>query len=250
MSSNSKMTNQSSALLVSNPSSPLPVGLCISSSILRVPSGPVKRAPSGTLISARLPTFAVPGPTVHCRLWRTLLASLSGSAPWFSAAEEAPGAAENQGAEPESEANKVLRSLQWTVGPGTAKVGNLAEIKVPEGARFTGPDGTRKMLELMHNPTGSGELGLLTNNALDWFVIFEFEDIGYVKDADKEKLDGQAILESLREGNEAGNEERKKRGWAPITIVGWHTAPFYNKETNNLEWCVKGQSQGHDIVNY
>ena len=164
--------------------------------------------------------------------------------------EETQGAAENQGAEPESEANKVLGSLQWTVGPGTAKVGNLAELKVPEGARFTGPDGTRKMLELMHNPTGSGELGLLTDNALDWFVIFEFDEIGYVKDADKEKLDGQAILESLREGNEAGNEERKKRGWAPITIVGWHTAPFYNKETNNLEWCIKGAAEGHDIVNY
>jgi hypothetical protein len=136
------------------------------------------------------------------------------------------------------------------VGPGTAKVGNQAEIKVPEGARFTDAAGTRKMLEMMHNPTGGSELGLLTNDQLDWFVIFEFEDIGYVKDADREKLDGQAMLESLREGNEAGNEERKKRGWAPITIVGWHTAPFYNKETNNLEWCIKGASEGHDIVNY
>jgi len=163
---------------------------------------------------------------------------------------EAPGEVTGEASAQESEAAKFLSSLEWTVGPGTAKVGNQAEIKVPEGARFTGAEGTRKMLEMMHNPTGGSELGLLANNELDWFVIFEFEDIGYVKDADKEKLDGQAILESLREGNEAGNEERKKRGWAPITIVGWHTAPFYNKETNNLEWCIKGASEGHDIVNY
>jgi uncharacterized membrane-anchored protein len=165
------------------------------------------------------------------------------------AKDEVPGAA-HEGGQADDEATKFLNSLQWTVGPGTAKVGNQAEIKVPEGARFTGAAGTRKMLEMMHNPTNGSELGLLTNNELDWFVIFEFEDIGYVKDADKEKLDGQAILESLREGNEAGNEERKKRGWTPITIVGWHTAPFYNKETNNLEWCIKGASEGHDIVNY
>jgi uncharacterized membrane-anchored protein len=158
--------------------------------------------------------------------------------------------AKDEGAEHEDEAAKFLNSLQWTVGPGTAKIGNQAEIKVPEGARFTGSAGTRKMLEMMHNPTAGSELGLLTNDQLDWFVIFEFEDSGYVKDADKEKLDAQAMLESLREGNEAGNEERKKRGWAPITIVGWHTAPFYNKETNNLEWCIKGASEGHDIVNY
>jgi uncharacterized membrane-anchored protein len=148
------------------------------------------------------------------------------------------------------ETAKFLASLKWTVGPGKAAVGNLAEIQVPEGARFTDAAGTRKMLEVMHNPTSGSELGLLTSDSLDWFVIFEFEEIGYVKDADKEKLDSNAMLESLREGNEAGNEERKKRGWAPITLVGWHTAPFYNKETNNLEWCIKGQSQGHDIVNY
>jgi uncharacterized membrane-anchored protein len=166
------------------------------------------------------------------------------------AAEDTPGEPEIQGEKQEDETTKFLNSLKWTVGPGSAKVGGQAEIKVPEGARFTDAAGTRKMLEMMHNPTNGSELGLLTNDQLDWFVIFEFEDIGYVKDADKEKLDVQAMLESLREGNEAGNEERKKRGWAPITIVGWHTAPFYNKETNNLEWCIKGASEGHDIVNY
>jgi len=164
------------------------------------------------------------------------------------AADQGQGPQGHQGAEDETA--KFLASLKWTVGPGKATIGSLAELRVPEGARFTDAAGTRKMLEVMHNPTSGSELGLLTNDSLDWFVIFEFEEIGYVKDADKEKLDSDAMLESLRAGNEAGNEERKKRGWAPITLVGWHTAPFYNKETNNLEWCIKGQSQGHDIVNY
>lgn len=163
-------------------------------------------------------------------------------------AAEAPAADET--AAPEDETAKFLNSLQWTVGPGKASIGNQAEIRVPEGARFTGADGTRKLLEMMHNPTDGRELGLLTTNTLDWFIVFEYEDIGYVKDADKEKLDAAEILDSLRKGNEAGNEERKKRGWSAISIVGWHTAPFYNKETNNLEWCIKGSADGHDIINY
>jgi uncharacterized membrane-anchored protein len=165
-------------------------------------------------------------------------------------ADEPAGEAQNEGDAADDPTVKLLASLQWTVGPGKAQVGSLAEIQVPEGTRFTGQDGTRKLLELMHNPTDGSELGLLTDNALNWFIIFEFEDIGYVKDADKEKLDGNEILDSLRKGNEIGNEERKKRGWPPIAIVGWHTPPFYNKTTNNLEWCIKGSSQGHDIVNY
>lgn len=163
---------------------------------------------------------------------------------------EAPAGAEDEPTAAEDEAAKFLNSLQWTVGPGKATIGDQAELQVPEGARFTGADGTRKLLEMMHNPTDGSELGLLTSNTLDWFVVFEYEDIGYVKDAEKEKLDAAEMLEALRKGNEAGNEERKKRGWAAITIVGWHTPPFYNKETNNLEWCIKGSADGHDIINY
>ena len=75
----------------------------------------------------------------------------------------------------------------------------------------------------MHNPTSGTELGILTDKDLDIFVLFEFEDIGYVKDAEKDKLDGDDILKSIREGNEASNEARKERGWPAITIVGWHT---------------------------
>jgi uncharacterized membrane-anchored protein len=199
-----------------------------------------------------------------CRLRVSFLASLFllSTAPtaWAAAkrpsaepaapTDESPSEAQPEGDTADDETARMLAGLKWTVGPGKASVGSMAEIQVPEGTRFTGPDGTRKLLELMHNPTDGSELGLLTDNALNWFIIFEFEDIGYVKDAEKEKLDGNEILDSLRKGNELGNEERKKRGWPPITIVGWHTPPFYNKETNNLEWCIKGSSQGHDIVNY
>jgi uncharacterized membrane-anchored protein len=154
-------------------------------------------------------------------------------------------------AEPaESEPERVLRSIAWTEGPASADVGPQARIAVPQAMRFTAGDGTRKMMELMHNPTDGSELGLLTPDDLAWFLTFDFSDIGYVKDADKEKLDADAILDSIREGQEEANQARKQRGWSPINVVGWHTAPFYNKETHNLEWCIKGESEGRPVVNY
>jgi len=163
----------------------------------------------------------------------------------------APVAAQPAGAEPQpSETQKQFQSIQWTQGPAKVGIGGHAEIQVPEGFAYTGASGAQKLLELMHNPTSGTELGILTDKDLDIFVLFEFEDIGYVKDAEKEKLDGDDILKSIREGNESSNEARKERGWPAITIVGWHTAPFYNRETNNLEWCIKGESEGHPIVNY
>jgi uncharacterized membrane-anchored protein len=164
-----------------------------------------------------------------------------------STAEKAePAAAAGQ----PTESQRAFDSIAWTKGPAKVNVGGQAEMQVPQGFAFTGPDGARKLLELMHNPTAGSELGILTDAELGMFVLFEFEDIGYVKDADKEKLDADDMLDSIREGNESANEARKERGWPPIQIVGWHTPPFYNPQTNNLEWCIKGESQGRTIINY
>lgn len=163
-----------------------------------------------------------------------------------SAQQPAPPAPEDKHARAEA----ILKSIQWTVGPAKAQIGDNAELPIPEGYVFTGAAGTRKMLELMENPTDGRELGLLTPKTMAWFMIFEFSSIGYVKDADKEELDGEEILDSIREGTKASNEERKRRGWPTIEIVGWQTAPFFDKATKNLKWCIKGQSQGKTIVNY
>jgi uncharacterized membrane-anchored protein len=189
-------------------------------------------------------------------LGSALLVSLLATVP--AAAKPAPKAKPEPEAKPEaeepeappSESEREFAKIAWTKGPAKVGVGGHAEIQVPEGFAYTGGSGAQKLLELMHNPTSGTELGILSDTKLEMFVLFEFEDIGYVKDADKEKLNGDDILKSIKEGNESSNEERKKRGWPPITIVGWHTPPFYNHETNNLEWCIKGESQGHTIVNY
>ena len=84
---------------------------------------------------------------------------------------------------------------------------------------------------------------------LEWFSIFDFESIGYVRD--DEKLDPDAILESLKEGNLRGNEERQKRGLPTIYLEGWFVAPHYDLQTKRLEWATKLRSMnGEIVVNY
>jgi uncharacterized membrane-anchored protein len=163
----------------------------------------------------------------------------------------APEAEEPAGEEPPlTEAQKQFRTIQWTKGPAKVGIGDHAEIQIPEGFAYTGASGAQKLLELWQNPTNGNELGMITDKELEISVLFKFSDIGYVKDADKEKLDANGILNDIKEGNEASNEARKERGWPPIRIVGWHTPPFYNRETNNLEWCIQAESEGHTIINY
>jgi uncharacterized membrane-anchored protein len=80
--------------------------------------------------------------------------------------------------------------------------------------------------------------------------VFEFNDLGYVRDDEKDKLDASAILKSIQEGTTYANEERAKMGSAPIEVVGWEIPPSYNPQTHNLEWAIKAQSEGHGFVNY
>src|SRR5688572_29901522 len=144
----------------------------------------------------------------------------------------------------------ALGKTDFLQGPIKAKLGSVAEIQVPGGYSFTGAEGTKKMMEMMGNTVDGSELGFLAPSNANWFVIFEYDDTGYVKDDEKDKLDADAILQSIRRGTEQANKQRKKMGMPPVTVVGWEQQPKYNPETHNLEWAIRGESEGEPVVNY
>jgi uncharacterized membrane-anchored protein len=160
-------------------------------------------------------------------------------------AEPSVEGADGEGAIPAelqlSERDKAMLAIPWQPGPTTGALGAVAEIAVPEGFLFVDGDGTRKFLELNENLTNGKELGMVAAKDFSWFVAFEFSDIGYVKDDEKGDLDADAILTSLREGNEAGNAAKRTRGWRTLTLLGWASPPKYDQASQNLEWAPKFQ---------
>ncbi len=148
--------------------------------------------------------------------------------------------------------------VEWQVGPTTGKLGTIAEIKVPEGYRFTGKEGAKRVMELTQNPVSGRELGVLVpaarpDNGNMWYVVFEFDEIGYVKDDEKSELDASALLESLKKGTEQANETRKQKGWPAFHVTGWSRPPFYDPRTHNLTWAILGRGdnpQEMETVNY
>lgn len=143
-----------------------------------------------------------------------------------------------------------LSKFTWLKGPQKATLKDIATIELPEGFMLTGEKGTKELLESMGNPTSGSELAFLAPTNLEWFVIFEFADIGYVKDAEKEKLDADALLASIRKGTEQANKMREEMGASPMKIVGWEHPPRYNPATQNLEWAIRGESDGQAVLNY
>ena len=159
------------------------------------------------------------------------------------------------------DARATASGIEWEVGPTVATLGDVAQITVPEGYRFTGRDGAKRIMELTENPASGKELGILApatrDSAHAWFVIFTFRNTGYVKDDEKDKLDARKILEAITRGTEAANAVRRRRGWEAVHVVGWSQRPFYDSATNNLTWAIRGRSgdaasadEAGDAINY
>jgi len=144
-----------------------------------------------------------------------------------------------------------VEGVSWQQGPSTGNLENEAEIYVPEGYVFAGANSAQILMEKMQNPTSGTELGFLAPGDLAWWVLFEFNDDGYIKDDEKGSLDPDAMLKSIKAATEVSNNVRKKRGWPIMTIQGWEQQPHYDEKTHNLEWGIRGQSSEGDLtINY
>ncbi|HEU0124616.1 MAG TPA: DUF2167 domain-containing protein [Bryobacteraceae bacterium] len=182
------------------------------------------------------------------KAWKTRMAALA----FCSAVLFAQGGKAKQDARKEDgDKASSIDSIQWVKGPATGKLKDQATVEVPKDYVFADDAGTRKFLEITENiPTGR-EYGMLAPKSLDWFAIYEFSDSGYVKDDEKGELDAGALLKSLQDGTERSNEERKRRGWETLQVIGWKQAPRFNDKTKNLEWATEARSSsGGTSVNH
>jgi uncharacterized membrane-anchored protein len=134
-----------------------------------------------------------------------------------------------------------------------AQLGTLATISVPEGYLFLDRSATRTFLEQNQNIPDGDELGTLLRVRPDddyWFAVFSYSDTGHIDNADRSSLDADDLMESMREGNRLGNDQRKQRGWSELTLVGWHQPPYYDDSTDNLTWATRLSSGGEPVINH
>lgn len=143
--------------------------------------------------------------------------------------------------------------VKWIEGPTKVDLGSIGELNLPESVAFAGKADTQKLLESMGNVPNGSELGMVVPKAedQDWIIVFDYDEIGYIKDAEKEEIDADAILKSIRQGTEQSNQERKKRGFTGLHVTGWAEAPHYDPRTQNLTWAALHKTdEGHQGLNY
>ncbi|HKR39707.1 MAG TPA: DUF2167 domain-containing protein [Paraburkholderia sp.] len=133
-------------------------------------------------------------------------------------------------------------------GPYTQEIASVGAWKVKQGYLSLDPADTTRLMDEMHNPGVQNTWLYAPEGLKRWFSVIRYEDTGHVKD--DETIDAAAILEQLKKGGELTNEERRKRGWPELHLIGWQVEPHYEPDTKRLSWATLSESNGQKVVNY
>ena len=156
---------------------------------------------------------------------------------------------------------QVLEStLNWKKSKITLGSG-LATINVPSSFRYLDPRDTDTVLErIWGNPPEQSrrtlgmifpkELGPLDQTA--WAVVITYDETGYVRDDDAEKVNYDELLRVMQGSARKANEERVRQGYPAVDIVGWAETPHYNRVSHKLYWAKEVRFEGAETntLNY
>ena len=160
-------------------------------------------------------------------------------------------------ASPEAEqeaAFKAAKAVQ-KAGPADIVLRDQAHLKLPEGYVWVPTPAAAQLMRAMGNRTDDTFLGaIFPADDADWMAVVKFVKEGYIKDDDAKEWNADDLLKSLKEGTEAANEERAKRGIPPIEVTGWAQKPEYEAGAHRLVWSAlskrKGGADDNQGVNY
>jgi uncharacterized membrane-anchored protein len=146
--------------------------------------------------------------------------------------------------------DEIFYSIIWRPGPIVGDLDGVAQITVPSGLLFTGPEGAKKFITILYVPSSGKPLGVIMpaeDDSLEgWYAVLRFVRVGYVKDTDRDKLDPDAFLKAIRDRNAAANEERETWDAPSSEILGWERLPSYDRRTKNLTWAVRARMLGRE----
>lgn len=146
---------------------------------------------------------------------------------------------------------EVSLNLDWIEGGMTVQIGELSSLKLDESLLYLDKENTEVVQNYFGNTVYGSELGSVfpVSDEENWFVLFEYEDVGYISDKDKSKINAKDLLKSYKEGTEESNKNRSEED--QLFVKGWYTDPYYDETDRTLIWALLAEDYyGNSLINY
>ena len=154
--------------------------------------------------------------------------------------------------------DSVNMAMHYETGVVNLKDG-IARLNIPKGFKYLGIEQSKYVIkDVWGNPERNDVLGMIfpENGSpvsdSSYAFIISFDDMGYVKDNDAEKIDYKELLDEFHKEEPAANAERKQQGYPSIHMVGWAQPPFYDSKNKVLHWAkeLKFEGEEENTLNY
>lgn len=139
--------------------------------------------------------------------------------------------------------DSISASYQYQTGE-ISLLNGMAQFTPPAGFRYLNAEQSKQVLEdIWGNPPGQQTLGMIFPanlgplDSASFAFNIQFDELGYVKDEDADKIDYTQLLNQMKESSDKENESRVKAGFDPIQMIGWASPPFYDKDKKILHWA-------------
>ena len=179
-------------------------------------------------------------------LFRRSILALTLALPLAAALPLTPARAQNAAAQQEIEAAGSAAMAAAKEGPADITLGDQAVLKLPADMLFVPKQQAQRLMQAHGNGKDPNMLGLvlpIDENA-DWVATVNFEKAGYIKDDDAKNWDVDELLQSLKDGTESGNKDRRELGFPELTVAGWAETPKYDGDKRRLVWSAIAQTKG------
>lgn len=156
-----------------------------------------------------------------------------------------------------AELRPLAERLKYQEGKIALRDG-LATLNLPDSFRYLDPASSQTLLSGLWGNPSAETMGVIVPKDFDpfaddsWCVVIDFQEDGYVKDDDAEKINYSKLLKEMKAGTREASAERVKLGYAPIELVGWAAEPRYDKSTHKFYWAkeVKFGDSEENTLNY
>ena len=155
--------------------------------------------------------------------------------------------------------DSIEKTFTYEHGTITLKNG-IGQIVVPDGFKYLNPaQAERVIVDLWGNPGGENiTLGLILPedqgvlNERGYVFNIQYDEIGYVKDNDADKIDYDELMTEMKKEAVEANKLREEQGYEPIYMVGWAAKPFYDGNKKILHWAkeIKFGTNEVNTLNY